>query len=675
MRKILCVALALIFTLSFVSCNFNIGDVLPDTWETYSITDTETESKDTEKLPEEDKTPNFDGQTVEFKDKDGDAVVLEVKNKVDITKFKIVRADLAGADVKKVTSDLRMAIKDKTGEGIKIITDFEHNFPESAYEIILTVGEGRAEGFTVGRYDIVFEGNKVHLLAGSPAALSSAAERLVESFVDSENLIFAENYAFIEGYYLGNVEVDGVNISDFKVTFDPEDYAISSPEVVSEKIAHELSENLICLDGEKTLSFSDRMMNGNHYIVISAHSLDVDAYSIRIEQGNIYVEGSVLSINRAVKELIKNVLGGSKYFETIDTSKTLKVSSKNNVSGKIEFEVPYTKAELLAAIEEANARDDMIITGGHAWNWNFDSNGIAVGQTVDRYESGFGECAAVIEFDLGQYSALGRGNNNTEGLSTYDISKLLSDSAEHVAKGGIISISAHIMNPLSPSSGFRGTIGSDAKFREIYTEGTALNRNFHISNNVVYTVLKAFHDNGIPVIYRPFHEMTGNWFWWCVYQQNGVTLQKDTWVGLWRYLHDYVTNDLGLDNVIWSYATAATSKSALYQYPGDEYVDLVGIDWYTEGNREIDNDRNYSSLMAKGKPIGLTEFGGPSPSTGYNCKTFLQDLKWMIDNGLDISFFVVWTTNAAFNGMGFADVLFGDPIIYSRADMLEYWNK
>lgn len=668
MKKIFVLVFAIILVFLLMSCDGE-NDIPAET--------TEAKTEEASKAPETEKKSEFEGMKVTFKDEDGETVSLSVKDKVDITKFKIVRPDLADSGFKKETSNLRAAIKKKTGEGIKIITDFEYSSPESAYEIILSVGEGRSKGFAEGRYDIVFEGNKVYLLAGSNSALGIAASCLVENFLDaSDNKLFiSESYTFADGYYIGNVTVDGRDISDFYFYCDARDYAISSPEVVSEKIAKELSDKVVCLNGNKNLPLSDRMMGGKHYIVISAHSLDVDAYSISVEDGNIYVRGSVLSINRAVKALLQDVLGATRYPETIDLAKNVNITAKDSVSSNIDFKVPYTKAELLAAFEEANKRDDMIITGGHAWNWNYDSNGIAVGQTVERYESGFGECAAVIEFDLGHYSALNPDNNNTVGLSDYDISKLLSDSAQHVAKGGIISISAHIMNPLSPPSNCRGMIGTDAKFKEIYTEGTELNNNFHISNDVVYKVLKAFHDNGIPVIYRPFHEMTGNWFWWCVYQQNGVVLQKDTWVGLWRYLHDYVTEDLGLDNVIWSYAAAATSKSALYQYPGDEYVDLVGIDWYTEGNREIDNDRNYSSLMAKDKPIGLTEFGGPSPSTGYNCQTFLYDLKWMIENDLDISFFVVWTTNAAFNGMGFADVLFGDPIIYSRADMLEYWNK
>ena len=186
-------------------------------------------------------------------------------------------------------------------------------------------------------------------------------------------------------------------------------------------------------------------------------------------------------------------------------------------------------------------------------------------------------------------------------------------------------------------------------------------------------VLGAFNDNGIPVLFRPLHEMVAGWFWWGV-NQNGHTLAPETWIGLWRYLHDHVTDTLGLDNVLWTYSTPMSNP--LYVYPGDEYTDLVGCDWYTGGNREVNWGNVYTDLMSTGKTVAITEFAGPDPKTsGYDASNALDDLKWMISEGYKVTYLLHWTTYASFWGVGDGDIFMNDPLIYSRDDMMEYWKR
>jgi mannan endo-1,4-beta-mannosidase len=73
-------------------------------------------------------------------------------------------------------------------------------------------------------------------------------------------------------------------------------------------------------------------------------------------------------------------------------------------------------------------------------------------------------------------------------------------------------------------------------------------------------------------------------------------------------MHDYLTNDKGLDNLIWVFSPSGANP-ALYPYPGNEYVDVVAPTVYDD---ELDID-NYSGLVAYGelygKPIALAEYG------------------------------------------------------------------
>jgi len=86
--------------------------------------------------------------------------------------------------------------------------------------------------------------------------------------------------------------------------------------------------------------------------------------------------------------------------------------------------------------------------------------------------------------------------------------------------------------------------------------------------------LQQLKDAGVVVLWRPLHEMNGNWFWW-----GG----KDpaTFIKLWRQMFDYLTKTKGLDNLLWVYSPGSSGKIAAY-YPGDRYVDLAGLDTYTD---------------------------------------------------------------------------------------------
>jgi mannan endo-1,4-beta-mannosidase len=106
---------------------------------------------------------------------------------------------------------------------------------------------------------------------------------------------------------------------------------------------------------------------------------------------------------------------------------------------------------------------------------------------------------------------------------------------------------------------------------------------------------------GIPVLWRPLHEAEGGWFWW------GAKGPKP-FVQLWRLLHDRLTRVNGLHNLIWVYTGTANPD----WYPGDDVVDIVGIDQYPADVRDP-LSAEWDDVQARfsgRKLVALSEFGG-----------------------------------------------------------------
>ena len=122
-------------------------------------------------------------------------------------------------------------------------------------------------------------------------------------------------------------------------------------------------------------------------------------------------------------------------------------------------------------------------------------------------------------------------------------------------------------------------------------------------------------DNGklIPFIFRPYHEHSGSFFWW-----GRERCTDEEYVDLWRYTVDYFRNK-GLNNIIFAYNTDKVYSLDDFTrgYPGDEYVDMLSIDWYGQGaefNALVDTALNFASKIAieKGKLFALSECGNVS---------------------------------------------------------------
>lgn len=87
-------------------------------------------------------------------------------------------------------------------------------------------------------------------------------------------------------------------------------------------------------------------------------------------------------------------------------------------------------------------------------------------------------------------------------------------------------------------------------------------------------VIPIFKQLDFPLVFRPFHEMTGDWFWW------GRQIGADTYVKLFRLTVDYLRK-AGIRNILYCWAPDKTADFSFY--PGDDFVDVLGYDAYEPG--------------------------------------------------------------------------------------------
>jgi len=164
-------------------------------------------------------------------------------------------------------------------------------------------------------------------------------------------------------------------------------------------------------------------------------------------------------------------------------------------------------------------------------------------------------------------------------------------------KGGIPQFNWHWKDPTHKIEAFYTQSGDDKSYTEFSIglaydtttgkwktdsdEYKAIMRDMEIIADSLLTLQK----EGVAVLWRPLHEASGKWFWW------GTDGAKAC-VALYKLMFDTFVNKKGLHNLIWVWTTDE-APDALDWYPGDEYVDVVGRDYYY-----YPREANHASLVS-----------------------------------------------------------------------------
>lgn len=180
-----------------------------------------------------------------------------------------------------------------------------------------------------------------------------------------------------------------------------------------------------------------------------------------------------------------------------------------------------------------------------------------------------------------------------------------------------------------------GGSGTNFDIERALQEGTWENKVIMEDIDKVATYLKQLETAGIPVIWRPLHEAAGSykydgaWFWWGA---KGGEATKS----LWKLMYDRLVKHHGINNLIWVWTAQCEEgfhDRMAADYPGNEYVDVIGVDVYADNDAsQIDAYNALKDVCGGKKLIVLGETGR------------VQDPAKCMTDGAYWSWFNLWYT-------------------------------
>lgn len=237
---------------------------------------------------------------------------------------------------------------------------------------------------------------------------------------------------------------------------------------------------------------------------------------------------------------------------------------------------------------------------------------------------------AIVSEDLMDYSP----SRIERGTKPRETDRLL----EHARQGYVVSALWHWNAPRGLEPDVAGQPGAKSRkpwFRGFYTDATTFDLAAALADergedygllvrdiDAIAVQLRRLADADVPVLWRPLHEAEGRWFWW-------GAKGPEPFKTLWRLLHRRLTGHHGLHNLVWVFTGSADPD----WYPGDAFVDVVGLDAYPGDPRDT-LASDWAALRAAyggRKVLALTEFGG------------VPDIGAMQRGGAWWSYFVSWS--------------------------------
>lgn len=245
-------------------------------------------------------------------------------------------------------------------------------------------------------------------------------------------------------------------------------------------------------------------------------------------------------------------------------------------------------------------QDDM----AYGVNWKYVSGRSDVKDLTGEYPAIFGWELGGLEMD------------NPVNLDSVPFDKMKAYICSAYNNGAAITISWHLHNPLTgksawdpaPSNTIQAILPGGEK-NELYNSWLDKIADFFKS-------LKGSHGEYVPVIFRPFHELNGSWFWW-----GGKNCKPEEIIQLWKYSIAYLRDKKQVHQLLYAFNTDRFSSEQEYleRYPGDDWVDILGFDIYQKGDI-LSNEKFIAALDngltmleniagARHKIPALTEFG------------------------------------------------------------------
>ncbi|WP_028298516.1 glycoside hydrolase family 26 protein [Olivibacter sitiensis] len=208
-----------------------------------------------------------------------------------------------------------------------------------------------------------------------------------------------------------------------------------------------------------------------------------------------------------------------------------------------------------------------------------DATVYGIGWKYDKDQSDIkkisGDYPAVYGWDLGHIEL-----GDSVNLDNIHFDLMRQHIISAYRRGGINTISWHLRNPYTNGSSW--DVSSNKVVASIIPGGEKHARYLQWLDSLSLFLSSLVDDSGkaIPVLLRPFHEHTGNWFWW-----GAPYCSKEDYITLWKSTAEYLRNVKQVHNVLYIYSPDRVTSEEEYfdRFPGDDYVDILGLDMYHRG--------------------------------------------------------------------------------------------
>jgi mannan endo-1,4-beta-mannosidase len=215
---------------------------------------------------------------------------------------------------------------------------------------------------------------------------------------------------------------------------------------------------------------------------------------------------------------------------------------------------------------------------------------------------------------------------------------------EAYRRGGVNTISWHMDNPATGGDSWDKTpavamIIPGGEKHEFYKQRLDVFADF--LNN-----LKVSFGTKIPIIFRPFHEHTGNWFWW-----GKGNCTSEEYIALWQFTVKYLRDVKDIHHILYSYSTDQFDSEEQYLefYPGDDFVDIIAFDDYHSVNNLQQREKLIYRLRtvvelaeARNKVAAFSETGSETiPQVDWFTNNLLAGIK-ADETGRRIAYVMVW---------------------------------
>ena len=239
--------------------------------------------------------------------------------------------------------------------------------------------------------------------------------------------------------------------------------------------------------------------------------------------------------------------------------------------------------------------------------------------------------------------------------------KIIQDTKDAYAKGMINTFCWHLREPYNEKSFYSADMTSEQRtdaFKSLLPGGK-FNDWYKKKLEKVASVVSNLKDtNGkqIPIIFRPFHEFDGNWFWWGA---NYCTAEE--YISVYRITVNYLRDTKNVHNILFAFSpdnSYTTPSSYLSRYPGDDYVDILGMDNYGDFDNKGTSGASLANsklklisdlAISKNKIAALTETGyrvtSTTPAINNWFSTYLYDA--ITNNNLQIAYVMFWSNTSS----------------------------